>query len=138
MLFLSHLLWAHPKNQRINQPILIALLVIEKCPKCGINSRGKRTCCAPDGAWVDECGDPGENKQYTWVNGLEACHPDLLEFDSEAQSMFKRNGNSSTSNPAFAITVDVNVEEKVNTDDCNKDFYIYGPITTILITFLVA
>lgn len=132
MLFVSHLPWTHLKNQHI----LIAPLVVEKCPKCGTNSKGRQTCCAPDGAWNEKCGDNGENKEYTWVDGLEACHSDVIGFDSDSQSMLRRNSNGSTSDPAFGMTVDVNVEGNANANGFNEVYCMYSPIT-ILITFLV-
>ena len=45
------------------------------CPKCGTNRQsGTRSCCAPGGAWVGNCGDPGDsNFEHTWFEGNEAC-----------------------------------------------------------------
>ena len=44
-----------------------------KCPKCGTSPTGKRSCCARGGAWRGKCGDDGENMEYTWTEGLDAC-----------------------------------------------------------------
>ena len=82
-----------------------------KCPKCGTNAQGKRTCCASDGAWSDECGKPGENKYHTWLEGVKACQNDFT------QSEFMRVNNSdSPVIPAFVV----NVEENINANGYNE------------------
>ena len=45
------------------------------CSKCGtIKKSGQRSCCAPGGAWVKKCGNPGDSKfEHTWPEGIEAC-----------------------------------------------------------------
>ena len=45
------------------------------CPKCGtVKNSGKRTCCAADGAWSQNCGDAGEPQfDHTWAEGTWAC-----------------------------------------------------------------
>ena len=53
----------------------IASTSCTKCPKCGtIKNSGSRSCCAPDGAWFNNCGSAGSaNAKYTWVQGIQAC-----------------------------------------------------------------
>ena len=47
------------------------------CPKCGtIEKSGKLSCCAPDGAWFNNCGNKGD-AEHTWVEGLQACKSKL-------------------------------------------------------------
>ena len=46
----------------------------KRCPTCGtIKKSGKLSCCARGGAWFKKCGDPGDNFEYTWFEGMEAC-----------------------------------------------------------------
>ena len=33
---------------------------------------GKPSCCAPDGAWFNDCGSGGD-VEHTWAKGLQAC-----------------------------------------------------------------
>ena len=49
------------------------------CPKCGsTNKSGKRSCCAPGGAWFKKCGDVGDtNFDHTWAEGIKACKSKL-------------------------------------------------------------
>lgn len=50
-------------------------LVRGVCPKCVISEEfGIPSCCAPGGAWMNMCGDPGDSAfNYTWVEGAQAC-----------------------------------------------------------------
>ena len=43
------------------------------CPLCGVNRKGKESCCYRGGAWFKKCGDPGENAEHTWNEGTQAC-----------------------------------------------------------------
>ena len=45
------------------------------CSKCATFRRtGKVSCCAPGGAWFDDCGDADETDfGHTWFEGLQAC-----------------------------------------------------------------
>ena len=45
------------------------------CPKCGTFTKsGRASCCAPGGAWYDECGGAGnEHVEHTWLEGAKAC-----------------------------------------------------------------
>ena len=46
------------------------------CVKCGTTKKsGKRSCCAPGGAWYKNCGDAGDMKfDHTWAEGIQACN----------------------------------------------------------------
>ena len=46
-----------------------------KCPKCGTTKQsGKRSCCAPGGAWFKKCGDAGDMTfDHTWSEGIYVC-----------------------------------------------------------------
>ena len=50
------------------------------CPKCGtVKKSGKRSCCAPGGAWVNKCGNDGDSKfDHTWIEGIVACKSKLM------------------------------------------------------------
>ena len=45
------------------------------CPKCAtIKKSGKRSCCAPGGAWFKNCGSAvSASVDYTWAEGVRAC-----------------------------------------------------------------
>ena len=45
------------------------------CSKCGtIKKTGKKSCCAPGGAWFKDCGDTGDAKfHHTWADGIKSC-----------------------------------------------------------------
>ena len=45
------------------------------CPQCGlIKKSGKLSCCAPGGAWVNNCGGPGDSQfDHTWTDGMKSC-----------------------------------------------------------------
>ena len=58
------------------------------CIKCGINKRGKRSCCGRGGAWFNNCGDTGDrNVDHTWSQGIEACRA----FDIVVESPHARS-----------------------------------------------
>ena len=52
-----------------------AVNISSGCLKCGIIKKsGKRSCCAPGGAWFKNCGDAGDTKfDHTWAEGVQAC-----------------------------------------------------------------
>ena len=45
------------------------------CAKCGTFLKsGRVSCCAPDGAWNNNCGRAGnKNVGHSWFEGVEAC-----------------------------------------------------------------
>ena len=44
------------------------------CVKCGLSSKGQRSCCGKGGSWEGKCGPPGSAKfEHTWDDGIEAC-----------------------------------------------------------------
>ena len=46
-----------------------------ECRKCGtFKKSGKSSCCAPGGAWFNNCGNSGSSKfAHTWSEGMQAC-----------------------------------------------------------------
>ena len=50
------------------------------CPKCAtFKKTGKTSCCAPGGAWSNDCGGPGDSKfGHTWAEGINACKGKLV------------------------------------------------------------
>ena len=56
-----------------------AIRIKAKCPKCGFAVKmSKLSCCAPGGAWYQNCGDVTDTKfGHTWVEGIEACKREL-------------------------------------------------------------
>ena len=85
-----------------------------KCRTCGITPAGIRTCCGTGGAWEGKCGDVGGDKEYTWVDGREACQSEVEVFESEAQALAMRKRHVPTSTN---LIVDVHVKRNVNTED---------------------
>merc|ERR1712032_200909 len=45
------------------------------CPKCGtFKKSGRASCCAPGGAWFQQCGGAGKkNVGHTWFEGAKLC-----------------------------------------------------------------
>ena len=45
------------------------------CSKCGILKKsGTASCCAPGGAWFENCGAAGDrNVDHKWSEGVKAC-----------------------------------------------------------------
>ena len=45
------------------------------CPKCGTFAKsGRASCCAPGGAWYNNCGGAGERKaDHSWLEGMTTC-----------------------------------------------------------------
>ena len=45
------------------------------CPKCGtFEKSGKKSCCAPGGAWFKNCGGThNKNVDHKWFEGVAAC-----------------------------------------------------------------
>ena len=60
---------------------------IARCSKCGIIKKsGQLSCCARGGAWLNNCGDPGDSSfEHTWIEGIEACES---KFFIAVQTMF--------------------------------------------------
>ena len=53
-------------------------VITATCPTCAATSQGKLTCCAEGASWFEKCGDPGDGKEHTWGEGLEACKGERL------------------------------------------------------------
>jgi len=62
------------------------------CPKCGTNKKnGKRSCCAPNGAWFNKCGNEGDERYgHTWVEGIQACKKNTISDRSYSKESSKR------------------------------------------------
>ena len=63
------------------------------CAKCATVKRsGKRSCCAPGGAWFNKCGNT-DNKDvdYSWVEGIRACNTYAVSFSGNEQSQLMLN-----------------------------------------------
>ena len=60
------------------------------CPKCAtLKKSGKRSCCAPGGAWFNKCGNAGSRDvNYSWVEGMQACKGYAVSFSGKTQSQF--------------------------------------------------
>merc|ERR1719201_1228568 len=45
------------------------------CAKCGtFKKSGRASCCAPGGAWFQQCGGAGKkNVDHTWFEGAKLC-----------------------------------------------------------------
>merc|ERR1712232_1203086 len=56
--------------------MLFAPVTATTCPqnKCGYTNTQKPSCCAPGGAWFQNCGNDGDtNFDHTWAEGIQAC-----------------------------------------------------------------
>ena len=62
----------------VNTPIPASVstpAIASACPRCGtFKKSGRVSCCAPGGAWYQNCGGAGNRKaDHSWVEGVEAC-----------------------------------------------------------------
>ena len=69
------------------------------CPQCGTNKlSGKASCCAPDGAWFELCGE-GDAFKHTFAEGLRACkgrlRPKLYSCLQSLANIFQFESNGS-------------------------------------------
>ena len=57
------------------EPATTTARPVPVCPTCGIFKKsGKLSCCAPGGAWYENCGDLGDsNYDHLWSDGIQAC-----------------------------------------------------------------
>ena len=65
-----------------------------KCPKCATNKAGQRSCCARGGAWFKNCGDTGDTKVHTWVEGIQACEGVRSSVEPPPQVILRGEGGS--------------------------------------------
>ena len=60
-----------PFNNSGNAPTTAVSAV---CPKCGITTSGKLSCCFRGGSWFRKCGDANSpNFEHTWFEGIQSC-----------------------------------------------------------------
>ena len=73
------------------------------CTKCGANKRGKLSCCAPGGAWYNNC---GAGRDHSWDEGSLVCKRErsyaclsvCLPFHARFSALRNRSARSNTSN----------------------------------------
>ena len=67
------------------------------CPKCGTVKKTKQlSCCAPGGAWVNKCGNTGnQNFDHTWSDGIRSCS---FAAQARPQIMLRHETTQSQSN----------------------------------------
>ena len=81
---ISQILCRAPSPQRwlarwrvTSTPIItpVTMTGISMCPTCGtFNKSGRVSCCAPGGAWYNNCGGAGNrNADHSWFEGVTAC-----------------------------------------------------------------
>jgi len=62
----------------IPPPAAQAIHTMPRCPACGtFKKSGRKSCCAPGGAWFKNCGGAHNNNvDHSWLEGVAACkHP---------------------------------------------------------------
>ena len=66
------------------------------CTKCGtIRKSGLRSCCARDGDWFKNCGDPGDLQfEHTWFEGIQACEVPSSSSEAGAQAVQRHHETS--------------------------------------------
>ena len=72
------------------------------CPKCAaIKTSGKFSCCAPGGAWFENCGaSDNSNADHTWVEGVQACKHVVANFFSDrVEAQFISVNQTTTTQP---------------------------------------
>ena len=60
-------------SKSITTPGIVSAIIT--CPNCGIFKKsGRLSCCAPGGAWYNNCGGAGDKDAgHSWLEGVEAC-----------------------------------------------------------------
>ena len=92
------------------------------CPKCGANKSGRRSCCAPGGAWAGKCGNDNDSKfDHTWTEGIQAC--------KSQQASRQRSGEAHT---VFATDADMKISANVNSSDGKKFNILLGFVLMFL------
>ena len=91
-----------------------------ECPKCGIVKKsGTRSCCAPGGAWFNNCGDAGDTQlDHTWAEGVQACR-------GFAASSVK-TPLEVTIHQVEVIAHPFNTDQQENVNQQQKNFYLHG------------
>ena len=74
----------------ISTPVVTATRRAPVCPKCAIIKKsGKPSCCAPGGAWFENCGtSDSSNTDHTWAEGLQACKDVASLFSGKEEAQF--------------------------------------------------
>ena len=69
---------------------VMATRITPVCPQCAaIKKSGKLSCCAPGGAWFENCGTSGNsNTDHTWLEGVQACKDVVGLFSVKAEAQF--------------------------------------------------
>ena len=77
-------------NQCISTPAVTVTRITPVCPKCAaIKKSGKLSCCAPGGAWFNNCGFSSNSKtEHTWFEGVQACKNVVSLFSGKEESQF--------------------------------------------------
>ena len=102
-----------------------------ECSKCGtIKKSGQLSCCAPGGAWFQNCGNgANSNLDHTWFEGIQAC----VGVEAKVKAML--NTQAMAFKPTDAVP-------KQNIDSADDTVYVncrgYCEITnvSVVISFL--
>ena len=105
----------------ISTPVVTATTPL--CPKCAaIKKSGRLSCCAPGGAWFNNCGTSGNsNTDHTWVEGMQACRDMVSLASGKAEPQFILVNQTIT-------TLQLNDVEYQNID--STLVHVYGGVTT--------
>ena len=112
--------------------LLLALLQVATaqtggCSQCAhLKQSGKPSCCAPGGAWYNNCGNAGDlDVRHTWVDGMQACNAFARTSSGEAgaravlgghetatlNTTQQRNGSQIRTSPRQQTTTNATVSE---------------------------
>ena len=75
-------------NHFLLTPAATATRIAPVCPKCAaIKKSRKLSCCAPGGAWFNNCGTNGDSRsEHTWTEGVRACKDAVGLFSGKAKA----------------------------------------------------
>lgn len=112
----------------------LAIPQVAKCPKCGVNPSGKRSCCGSGGSWSGKCGDLGDYKEHTWFEGLKVCQIELAESLTQAQVQTA----TVTPNIGTSLSTDVfYIANELNSETSNSIATKCAPIALLIIICLI-
>ena len=90
------------------------------CPKCGTIKKTKQSsCCAPDGAWANNCGGANSKLDHTWSQGIRACKgaASLLLGELQSQNILL---NETTQTQSDSVPDGVSENEIASNGGCGK------------------
>ena len=116
------------------------------CPKCAaIKKSGKLSCCAPGGAWFNNCGTSGNsNTDHTWVEGMQACKDVVGVFSVKAEAQFASINQTTTTQQLNDVEKQKNIDSTIDTTydvpttgNCKESVQLYHIVVFTSFLFIM-